>query len=752
MTPKSRPSTRFDSATIIRLILGYEDYWRLMALLFLFGILAAASFYIFARASFLSSSLIRVNYFVDTSRAIQGAGREVNHLTMRSLMDNLTSGYSILEAAKEMGAIDDRTTYADLREALIPKVRISMLDQNLLQLTVEGFKAEVVRDFPAAMVDSYEKGRAKLRSEFRAKAVQRYIDELAVVRKKVIDQLDTRLKFEEESALASAQIELERLSDVPVELVRLRYRIQEMERIKGVLAEQGESLGTTGQLALLTAIEKPSSDRLSTGHLVRNAGVGASPITFDSPESKKMFTQVVVQPDMVDALEPWRELEKKKRALEEKARLMSAKFLEDHPEMRSMREQLREVSSALELELNVARSSFDLEYTRLKDQHADLERKLPEYHQATKTFDEKKLGYDLMQKGQLAWDKAYEQLAKQIESLEFNDDTSAVGLEFRGFVELRDEVPVSPSKSKLALLGCLLGLGLAGGIPFLLRRFDSSVNDLTEFEHSLGIPGIGLVPITDPEILEQVNRAPTIGATVPNALLENFRLIRSSILLNNSPKGPAKVTMITSARPGEGKTTIAANVAWAFSSMGERTLLIDCDLRRGRVHAVTDLINRPGLTDLLTGGATLKETVQKSTADNLWVIPRGPVIPGTTELLNTTLFSEFLRQIREQFDRVVLDTPPVLGLSETAFLQNHAEGVVLVVKSASTPRKDVTEAFQTLQKLGAHFYGFVLNRVDFAKRANMYHYYYYSSNYYDANWHEDQGAARPTAFADLEAK
>jgi succinoglycan biosynthesis transport protein ExoP len=90
--------------------------------------------------------------------------------------------------------------------------------------------------------------------------------------------------------------------------------------------------------------------------------------------------------------------------------------------------------------------------------------------------------------------------------------------------------------------------------------------------------------------------------------------------------------------------------------------------------------------------------------------------------------------LRGKYDRIILDTPPVLGLSETSFLQSHAEGVVLVVRSDSTPRKDVEDAYHALSKLDAHFYGFVLNRVDFSKRANHYYYYYYSSSYYDSNW------------------
>ena len=734
---------KVDGNTFLRFLLSYEDYLTLMLLLFSSGLLVGLILYVYTRPTYSSTALLRVNQFVDSSRTADGGGRPVDYHLMRSIMLELGSGHLILEAAKSIGLADETTSYTTVRESLLPAVRVGILDGAHLELNVLGFTPRVVRELPAAIAETYEAVRMRQRFDFREKAIKRYVDEIAVVRAKVSDQLDAQSRFEEESALASAQIELEHLSNVPVELVRLRYRLGEMERVREILDDQKSALGEVGMLALLTSLPAGTApaDPLNSGTIVRNSGTSAAPFTFASPAKITKSSQIVVQPEMVEGLEPWKDLEKKKRALEEKMRLTRTKFLDDHPEMIKMNEELREVTSALNLELEVARKTFELEYAHTKELIKNLEEKLPDYHKATKAFDEKKMGYDLMKKGQLAWDKAYEELSKQIEGLQFGGDTGAVDVEFRGFIEVRSETPLSPSKSKTAMIGCMLGIGLAGGVPYLFRRFSSTVSDLNEFERTLGIPGIGLVPLTDPQLLEDINRSPTVGSSTPNALLENFRLIRSSIVLNKSPKGEMRVMMVTSARPGEGKTTLAVNTAWAFSSLGERTLMIDCDLRRGRVHKVAGISNHPGMTDLLTGAATVDACIQKSPAENLWLLPRGAVLPGTTELLNTAVFSNILEKLKGQYDRIILDTPPVLGLSETVFLQNHADGVVLVVKSDSTPRKDVEDAFYALQRLGAHFYGFVLNGVDFTKRTNHYYYYYYSSSYYDANW-ETPGATQ----------
>lgn len=734
----SNQDSKVDGASLLRFFLGYEDYWRLMSLLFLFGVTLGLSYFVYARATFQSTALIRVNQFVDSSSVAQG-GRELNARLLRSVIQQLSSSFLILEAARDVGIANANTTHEELRNSVVPAVRVGVLDQNHLELSLVSYRPDVVRKLPSAIIESFEVARTRLQAEFRDKAVQRYADELNLVRKKVSDQLTNRLKFEEESSLANAQLELERLSDLPVQRVRARYKLQEYEEIARILKDQKDTLGTIGQLALYSNAISAQKDPLSSGRIVRRSpSSGTGPISFQSPENAKQFTQVVVQPDMVDGLEPWREIEKRMRNTEEKIRQNKAKFLDDHPQMIQLREELAESKSALELELSVAEKAFVLETERLKQELKDLDAKLPEYHRATKEFDEKKLGYDLMEKSQLAWDKAYEKLSQQIDKLQFNPGNDTVSLEFRGFTEMRSDSPVSPNKSQLAMLGCLFGLGLAGGIPFLLKRFDSSVVDLNEFEKTMGIPGIGLVPLSDPETLEEINRAPTVGATTPNALLENFRLIRSSILLNRSPKGDGHVVMVTSARPSEGKTTVSTNIAWAFSSMGDRTILVDCDLRRGRVHNVAGISNRPGLTDLLTDSVKLDDCIYKSEADNLWVIPRGPVLAGTTELLNTEVFSKIIDELKGRYDRIILDTPPILGLSETAFLQNHADGVVLIVKAGITLRRDVEDAVSSLRKLGAHFYGFVLNRVDFSKRRNHYYYYYYSSSYYDTNWEAEE--------------
>lgn len=737
-----KPKDKTDASTVIRFLLGYEEYWLLMVMLLMLGLLAGIVAYVFTRPSYSSTALVRVYQYMNTTE-VAASGRGGGSLMHRELVNTLNAPYMLLEAGKRLGMATEKTTYPDFRANVVWGVNVDFVNDNLMQISVETFNPKAAREFATVLIESWGEVQAKRRREFRETAVERYMEELKAMRNRVLAQLDSRLKFEEESALATAQIELERLSEVPVRMVRVKYRMQDMDQIQKTLEVQGQSLGTVGQLSLLTSLEADSKDKMTTGRLVRSDGTQIqSPVIFQAPGSPPpgargaAITQVVVKPEMVEGLAPWKELEKKKRQLEELERLNSSKFLAEHQQMRTLREELKVVEAALGLELEVAKKAFALELLRLQQELKDLEIKLPAYHAATKAYDEKKTGYSLAQQGQLAWDKAYESLAKSLETMQMSVEDKLVRMELRGFLNMRDEIPVSPSKSKSGTLGLLLGMGLALGFPFMLMKLDNSIIDLNEFESSMDIFGIGLIPLTDPALLNEINRSPVIGSRVPNALLENFRLIRSAIVLNTSPRGAPHVIMVTSARPGEGKTTMSCNIGWAFASQGDRTLVVDCDLRRGRVHGVTDMPNYPGLTDLFTGKATLDECLQKTKADNLWVLTRGSVVAGTTEMLNNASFEKVVQELRKQFDRIIMDTPPVLGLSETAFLQKYSEGVVLVIRARKTERKDVMDAFKTLQKLGAHVYGFVLNRVDFSRRYNSYSYYYYSSNYYDTNWNE----------------
>jgi capsular exopolysaccharide synthesis family protein len=187
--------------------------------------------------------------------------------------------------------------------------------------------------------------------------------------------------------------------------------------------------------------------------------------------------------------------------------------------------------------------------------------------------------------------------------------------------------------------------------------------------------------------------------------------------------------VITSAGPKEGKSTTAANLAVAFAQQGQRVVLVDCDLRRPRVHTLFDVSQNPGLTNLLLGDATLDQVVRPTRVPGLSVITSGPLPPNPVELLGSQQMRDVLERIES--DLVVLDTPPMLVASDAAVLARAADGVLMVVRAGTTQRGALQESAQQLASIGARLVGTVLNDPDaeVAKYASYYQYYF--NNYYE---------------------
>jgi capsular exopolysaccharide synthesis family protein len=195
---------------------------------------------------------------------------------------------------------------------------------------------------------------------------------------------------------------------------------------------------------------------------------------------------------------------------------------------------------------------------------------------------------------------------------------------------------------------------------------------------------------------------------------------------------PAHVTMVTSAMPKEGKTVVSSNLAISFGQTGARTLLVDTDMRRGRLHRLFGLRKSPGLSDYLLEKVPLTEAIRSSGKENLWILSAGQHVESGTELLGSSKFGELMQKLRSEYDRIIVDTPPVLGLSETSVLQSQVDGVLFVIWSGRTPIRNMKTAVDILAANGANFYGFILNRLDLTATMNYYQYYYYSSDYYDS--------------------
>jgi capsular exopolysaccharide synthesis family protein len=277
----------------------------------------------------------------------------------------------------------------------------------------------------------------------------------------------------------------------------------------------------------------------------------------------------------------------------------------------------------------------------------------------------------------------------------------------------------SPNKPVDLLLG--LGGGIVGALvlTFFFEYLDNRIKTPEEMRRHLGLAHIGMVPLLPGKAIHN----PLINNGVPANFAEAFRTIRTNVLFSSTEAGGRSI-VVTSAGPGEGKTLVASNLAIALAEAGQRVLLVDADLRRPRIHSLLRFPREPGLSNVLIGAVEPSEVLRKTDVVNLWVLPAGILPPNPAELLGAARFKAFLGTMNRQFDWVILDTPPVMAVTDPSVVAHLTNRALFVIGADMTSRHAALRALEQLDRINGHPIGGVLNRVD------LQHKPYYYSQYY----------------------
>ena len=269
--------------------------------------------------------------------------------------------------------------------------------------------------------------------------------------------------------------------------------------------------------------------------------------------------------------------------------------------------------------------------------------------------------------------------------------------------------PFEPNVMRTAMLALVVGLLIGLGAAFLVDYLDNSLRDEHDLAKATRLPVLAVIPKlkdwkpTDVHVItrEQPSSPPA----------EAYRSLRTAVQFLGVDR-EMKIIQVTSPRPGEGKTTTSTNLAVACARAGQRVVLLDCDLRRPRVHAFFGLPNDKGFTTAMVG-ATFDEVAQKVDGEpNLSVISSGPIPPDPSELLSGRTASAFIQQLRGEVDLVVIDSPPVLVVADPLVIAQQVDGVILVTSAKLTDRRQVSDAAEQLAQMGAPLVGTVLNAYD----------------------------------------
>lgn len=203
---------------------------------------------------------------------------------------------------------------------------------------------------------------------------------------------------------------------------------------------------------------------------------------------------------------------------------------------------------------------------------------------------------------------------------------------------------------------------------------------------------------------------------------EAYRTLRTNIQFSSFDY-KVKTIVITSSGPAEGKTTTSCNLAIATAQSGKRTILLDCDMRNPKIHKVFEISNQVGLSDVLIGETNFYEAVQKSEIENLYVLPSGTKPPNPAELLSSEKMNKFLETLKETHDYVIIDTPPIIMVTDAQILSKYADGCLLVIASTETDKNAAIKAKDLLEKVEAKILGVVLNKLDTNRKGYYGHYY-----------------------------
>jgi len=312
------------------------------------------------------------------------------------------------------------------------------------------------------------------------------------------------------------------------------------------------------------------------------------------------------------------------------------------------------------------------------------------------------------------------------------------------------QYPIKPKKKLNLLLGALIGLGLGIGLTFLLEYFDDSIKNPEELER-MGFSILATIPEISPEeVVKKVHGKDgdtnefLEGAQIAIRLLTHFdpkspiseayRTLRTNIQFKN--KDEKNITLlVTSSAPKEGKSTTIANLAITMAQLGSKTVLIDTDLRRPVIHSIFNAKKEMGVTNYLLGKAGIEDIVKPTFIDNLSIITSGPLPPNPSELLGSQLLPDLLQNLKKEYDIILLDSPPVIAVTDAAILSRYVEGVLLVIKAHKTHREAIKRAKTLLDNAEANIFGCLLNSISIERTYGTYYYYYYY-HYYQYYGHD----------------
>lgn len=531
-------------------------------------------------------------------------------------------------------------------------------------------------------------------------------------------QLNLESKFE---ATHQAREWLEKqLEDMKAKVEQAEEKLNEYAAKNEIifLTEEGkgndsENIITKKLDELSTALTTATSDRISKEALyneIRSGNSESSSIVMNNP--------LVLS------------LKKDYAELESEYNKQLKVYKPDYPKMVRLKEHIDQIKKKIDAEIKRVVLSIKKDYEAALKRESYLKSAFERQKKEALDLNQRSIQYQILKREADTNKELYNGLLQRLKETGVSASLTASNIQILD----RAEVPESPSKPRKTLnilLSIIVGLAGGIGLAFFKEYLDNTIKTPEDIEKRVYLPSLGLVPYyTDnKETLPVECIAHTDGKS---PIAEAYSSLRTFLLLSTGGR-PPRIIMVTSPARREGKTTTVINTAISLTKPDAKVVIIDADMRKPRLHKIFNLDNTIGLSSYLSGNEDLGDVLIKtSNIPNLDIITSGPTPPNPAELLSSYRFHELIKGLF-LYNFIILDTPPVLGISDSLILSAHTDGVVMVLKSGDTPKESAQEARRILSNINAKILGVVLNSVDQSTMRYSYYYNYYRYYYTDEN-------------------
>ncbi len=556
--------------------------------------------------------------------------------------------------------------------------------------------------------------------------------------------VEQNFKTRFESTMQASDWLSKQLVDLEMKVETSQEKLVQYQKEHGILGTDEKQNITTEKLDTLnkelTAAESTRMEKESLSRLVESGNPDSV-----AAAASNLQTSAGGSASSANRLEKLRE---QQAELKIQAAQLSTQFGPAYPKVAQLNGQLKEIDVQIQLEMRKIVAHLRSDYQAALEQENMLGAALEKQKKEANELNESAIEYSLLKRDVDSNRTLYEGLLEKLK-----EAGVTAGLRSNSFrvVDVA-RVPNSPAEPNLPrnlAFALALGLSTGVGLAFLLEGIDNTIRTPEQAHAISGLPSLGIIPMGSRAALDsRLRRNQLAIASSKEAvelitqvrpqsqMAESYRALRTSLLLT-SVGAPPKVILVTSALPQEGKTTTSINIAIVLAQKGSRVLLIDADLRRPSIHKTLGMGPGPGLSNVLTGNIELREAILETTVwPQLFVLPAGTPPPNPAELLASAAMKDILACLQEQYDHIVIDTPPTLSVTDAVVVSAQAEAVVLVVRSGQTTKQALRRAKELLSNVNARISGVLLNAVDL-RSPDYYYYYEYQGKYGDRYYRDD---------------